>query len=220
MINDNLEQQAQALFNEWFISRSGNQTGEFHETSLVNLMDYAGGSQPPASEFISEEREGYIRFVQIRDYDGDSHMTYIPVSPRNKLCNEHDIMIARYGAALGRICFGLNGAYNVALAKVFPKKPYYREFLRCYLSSRKFYEEINNKGDRSAQAGFNRSDIKSFIVRVPDDENLIRMFETIVAPSFEKRLLLQKENRAIASLRDVILPQLMSGELDMSNLDI
>ena len=43
-------------------------------------MDYAGGSQPPASEFINIEKEGYIRFVQIRDYDTDSHITYIPIS--------------------------------------------------------------------------------------------------------------------------------------------
>ena len=58
-------------------------------------MDYAGGSQPPASEFVFEEKPGYIRFVQIRDYDTDSHITYIPESPRNKICDERDIIITR-----------------------------------------------------------------------------------------------------------------------------
>ena len=182
-------------------------------------MDYAGGSQPPASEFIFEEKAGYIRFVQIRDYDTDSHITYIPESARNKLCEEHDIMIARYGASLGRICSGINGAYNVALAKVFPKKPYYREFLRCYLSSRVFYEGINNKGGRSAQAGFNQSDIKSFELRLPSENDLIS-FEEIASSMFEHRLTLNKENRKLASLRDALLPKLMSGELDVSELDI
>ena len=183
-------------------------------------MDYAGGSQPPASEFIFDKKEGYVRFVQIRDYDTDSHITYIPVSPKNKLCEEHDIMIARYGASLGRICFGINGAYNVALAKVFPKKPYYKEFLRCYLSSRTFYEGINNKGGRSAQAGFNQSDIASFELDFPLDNSIISNFEKIAAPMFEQRLQLKKENQRLSLLRDTLLPKLMSGEIDVSDIDL
>ena len=113
-INENLEQQVQAIYQEWFVSQVVDCPQNYDKVSLADLMDYAGGSQPPASEFISEKRKGYVRFVQIRDYESDSHVTYIPISSKNKICNENDIMIARYGAALGRICFGLNGAYNVA----------------------------------------------------------------------------------------------------------
>ena len=216
-INNNLEQQAQAFYENIFCIPSDIDTKPI---SLSDLMDYAGGSHPPASEFVFSEREGYIRFVQIRDYDTDSHITYIPDSPKNKLCEEHDIMIARYGASLGRICFGINGAYNVALAKVFPKKPFFREFLRCYLSSRTFYEGINNKGGRSAQAGFNQSDINSFEIDFPVNETIVKNFECTVAPMFEQRLQLKKENQHLASLRDTVLPKLMSGELDVSNVEI
>ena len=183
-------------------------------------MSYAGGSQPPASEFIATPRDGYVRFVQIRDYETDGHITYIPISSKNKLCEETDIMIARYGASLGRICFGVNGAYNVALAKVFPKKPYYREFLRCYLSSRDFYEGINNRGGRSAQAGFNESDIRSFILSFPCDDMLVREFETVASPMFAQRLSLLKENRKLGVIRDTLLPKLMSGEIDVSEVEI
>lgn len=217
-INENLEQQAQAIYQEWFVSQVNGHPDNYRKVSLADLMDYAGGSQPPASEFISEEREGYIRFVQIRDYESDSHLTYIPISTKNKLCNEFDIMIARYGAALGRICFGLNGAYNVALAKVIPKQTYYREFLRCYLSSRVFYEGINNKGGRSAQAGFNQSDIKSFELFVPQNESVFHMFDAIVKPVFEYRLQLIKENKELTLLRDALLPSLMAGEIDASSI--
>ena len=129
-------------------------------------------------------------------------------------------MIARYGASLGRICFGLNGAYNVALAKVFPKKPYYREFLRCYLSSRDFYEGINNRGGRSAQAGFNESDIRSFILSFPCDDMLVREFENTASPMFAQRLSLLKENRKLVGIRDTLLPKLMSGEIDVSEVEV
>ncbi|RHP00140.1 restriction endonuclease subunit S [Firmicutes bacterium AF36-3BH] len=216
-INNNLEQQAIALYENTFCTPSNI---AMKHISLSDLMDYSGGSQPPASKFIFMKRDGYIRFVQIRDYDTDSHITYIPESAKNKLCEEHDIMIARYGASLGRICFGINGAYNVALAKVFPKKSYFREFLRCYLSSRTFYEGINNKGGRSAQAGFNQSDINSFELDFPIDEAIVQKFESTVAPMFEQRLQLRKENQRLASLRDTLLPKLMSGEFDVSDIDI
>ena len=216
-INENLEQQAQAIFENTFCNPSNIET---EQISLSDLMEYAGGSQPPASEFIFNKKDGYIRFVQIRDYDTDNHITYIPVSTKNKLCDEHDIMIARYGASLGRICFGINGAYNVALAKVFPKQPYYREFLRCYLSSRSFYEGINNKGGRSAQAGFNQSDINSFELSFPLDDSVVKQFEYTTAPMFEQRLQLKKEKQSLSNLRDTLLPKLMSGELDVSDIDL
>ena len=216
-INNNLEQQAMALYENTFCTPSNI---AMKHISLSDLMDYSGGSQPPASKFIFIKRDGYIRFVQIRDYDTDSHITYIPESAKNKLCEEHDIMIARYGASLGRICFGINGAYNVALAKVFPKKSYFREFLRCYLSSRTFYEGINNKCGRSAQAGFNQSDINSFELDFPIDEAIVQKFDNTVAPMFEQRLQLRKENQRLASLRDTLLPKLMSGELDVSDIDL
>ena len=66
---------------------------------------------------IYEQKEGYIRFVQNRDYSTDSHLTFIPISKRNHLCNEKDIMMDKYGEA-GKIRYGIAGAYNVALLKI------------------------------------------------------------------------------------------------------
>ena len=224
-INDNLEQQAQALFKSWFVDFEPFKNGEFVESelgmipkgwrvvSLADLMDYSGGSQPPASEFIDEEREGYIRFIQIRDYASDSHVTYIPISKKNKLCDVRDIMIARYGASLGRICYGLKGAYNVALAKVYPTKNHYLEILRCYLNTREFYEGINQKGNRAVQAGFNKSDIQSFLLPIPNNEEIIVKFNELCSSMFDSRLSNDIESRRLAELRDTLLPKLMSGEI-------
>jgi type I restriction enzyme S subunit len=208
-INTNLELQAQALYKQWFVD---NRCDDWEIKSLSDLMDYQGGSQPPASEFIDKPQDGYVRFVQIRDYASNSHPTYIPIAKKNKLCNKKDIMIARYGASLGRICFGLEGAYNVALAKVKPLENYYREFLRCYLSSNEFYDGINMKGNRAVQAGFNQSDINSFMISCPKQDIFVA-FENIVSKILDKRLVLQQENETLATLRDTLLPKLMNGEI-------
>lgn len=226
-INADLEEMAQAIFKNWFVDFEPFKDGKFVDSelgmipegwkviSLSEIMKYNGGSQPPASEFIDTYQEGYIRFIQIRDYDNDSHITYIPISKRNKLCDELDIMIARYGAALGRICWGLKGAYNVALAKVIPIKSYYREYLRCYLNTSYFYQSINNKGARCAQSGFNQSDINSYMIAFPIDETVVMNFNDLCSSIMDKRLSLKYENSRLSTLRDTLLPRLMSGEIEV-----
>lgn len=217
-INDNLENFIKNLFKDTFYNNKSNFS--YKKISLGDLMDYQGGSQPPSSEFINYKRNGYIRFIQIRDYDSNSHITYIPISSKNKICNEKDIMIARYGAALGKICCGLNGAYNVALAKVIPRKSFYREFLRNYLSSKEFYIGINNKGERSAQSGFNKSDIKSFELLFPKDEKIVIKFEKIASNCFELYLKNLKQNRTLENIRNKLLPYLISGKIDISDIEL
>ena len=226
-INADLEEMAQAIFKNWFVDFEPFKDGKFVDSelgmipegwkviSLSEIMKYNGGSQPPASEFIDTYQEGYIRFIQIRDYDNDSHITYIPISKRNKLCDELDIMIARYGAALGRICWGLKGAYNVALAKVTPIKSYYREYLRCYLNTSYFYQSINNKGARCAQSGFNQSDINSYMIAFPIDETVVMNFNDLCSSIMDKRLFLKNEKSRLSLLRDTLLPRLMSGEIEV-----
>lgn len=189
------------------------------EISLSELMDYQGGSQPPASEFQKEKNENNIRFVQIRDFETDSYICYIPNSNKNKLCNKDDILIARYGASLGRICYGLSGAYNVALAKALPKKAEYKELLRVILESDDFYNYINQVGQRSAQAGFNAGDIAGYTVIIPN-ENGLKVFNSISKNVIDKRLLMIEENRKLSELRDTLLPKLMNGEIDLDNIEI
>lgn len=189
------------------------------EISLSELMDYQGGSQPPASEFQKEKNEDNIRFVQIRDFETDSYICYIPNSNKNKLCNKDDILIARYGASLGRICYGLSGAYNVALAKVLPKKAEYKELLRVILESDDFYNYINQVGQRSAQAGFNAGDIAGYSVIIPN-ENGLKIFNSISKNIIDKRLLMIEENRKLSELRDTLLPKLMNGEIDLDDIEI
>ena len=183
---------------------------------LSDIMDYAGGSQPPASEFIEEYNEGYIRFVQIRDYYTNSHITYIPIRKSNKCCSEKDIMIARYGASLGRICYGLNGAYNVALAKVSPKDIEYTEFLRVFLMSDGFYNKINSIGQRAAQAGFNKEDIENIIIPFPCCHNIIKRFNKIALPYFEGRLTNDNSSKILTKQRDDLLPLLINSQVTVN----
>ena len=72
---------------------------------FADLLRVQGGSQPPKSEFIFEPRDGYIQLLQIRDFGEKPVPTFVRKDSVSKFCEKHDIMIARYGASLGRIAY-------------------------------------------------------------------------------------------------------------------
>lgn len=133
---------------------------------LDEVMDIRGGAQPPANTFVDAPGPGYVRFVQIRDFDGDSHTTFIEDSPKWRKCSSSDVLIARYGVSLGRILRGLKGAYNVALVKAIPKG-LNLDFLYYLLKSEFFQAPLAGLGARSVQSGFNKADLRTIPVPVP-----------------------------------------------------
>jgi len=136
--------------------------------TLGEVCDFQGGSQPPKSTFINDSREGYIRLLQIRDFKSDKYITFIPESPKNRVCTEEDILIGRYGASVGQIHTGKAGAYNVALMKTIPDFDLLnRKFFYLYLNSHLFQSLLMNAADRAAQNGFSKNDISPFPVPLP-----------------------------------------------------
>ena len=103
---------------------------------FTSLIDIEGGTQPPKSQFVDTCKDGYIRLIQIRDFATDKYTVYVPDTPKMRHFNENDILIARYGASLGRIYTGLKGVYNVALAKtIFSEDILYRRYVYWMLQS-------------------------------------------------------------------------------------
>lgn len=147
---------------------------------IGQVCDFSGGSQPPKEQFIYSPREGYVRFIQIRDFGEKGVDTYIPISPKNKLCEKNDVFIARYGASLGRICTGLSGAYNVALLKAIPDvSKLDKKFLYFILKSKSIQDKIKQYGGRAAQSGVTPSDLKTFKISLPPLEIQKKIVEQI-----------------------------------------
>ena len=137
---------------------------------LIDVCDFQGGSQPPKSEWISEPQEGYIRMLQIRDFTQSRNVDieYVKLSNTTKTCSSDDILIARYGASIGKILTGLSGAYNVAIMKTIPDTSRLsKKYLLYYLQSDTFQSFICNVGSRAAQAGFNKEELSSLNINLP-----------------------------------------------------
>ena len=144
---------------------------DYETVPLGEVCSFQGGSQPPKSVFVYEHTEGYDRFIQIRDFNDDKNVTFIPQSNKNKHCESDDVLIGRYGASVGRICRGLAGAYNVALIKTIPSEERLsKSYLYYLLSSKKMQDFILAMSERAAQAGVNPEHLKDYSIPLPPIE--------------------------------------------------
>jgi type I restriction enzyme M protein len=143
-------------------------SSKFPLIKLGDVCKFQGGSQPPKSEFSKVQLDNYDRFIQIRDFNDDKNIVYIPKSEKNKYCEKDDILIGRYGASVGRICTGLKGAYNVALIKTIPDE---EKITKAYsyqvLKSSPVQNFIISNSKRAAQAGINPKVLGDFQIPLP-----------------------------------------------------
>ncbi|MDE3954491.1 restriction endonuclease subunit S [Glaesserella parasuis] len=183
----------------------------WEERELSSLFEFLSGAQPPKSEHIYEEKEGYERFIQNRDYSNDNHKTYIPISKKNKRCTEKDILMDKYGEA-GKVRYGIKGAYNVALAKIVPQKDNLREFLRSYFTQDKIRNYLSSSSMASTRNSLNSTTFTGMKVIVPNDF-LLFTFDKLANEKIDKILQIKQENIELSKLRDYLLPKLLSGEV-------
>lgn len=108
--------------------------------------------------------------LQIRDFtqpDKDN-IAYVSTENNLKTCKSDDILIGRYGASVGKILTGLEGAYNVAIVKSSPDpEKLSKKYLYYILKSDQFQNFVQNVGSRAAQAGFNMGDLEEFEIPLP-----------------------------------------------------
>lgn len=135
---------------------------------IKDVCKFVGGSQPPKEVFIKEEKEGYIRLIQTRDYKTDSFKTYIPKELARRYCSQTDIMIGRYGPPIFQICRGLEGAYNVALLKAVPKKNILNEYLYYFLSQQSIFKYVDSLSKRTGgQTGVDLTSLNEYPIDLP-----------------------------------------------------
>ena len=190
------------------------------------LFEISGGAQPDKSLFIELPKKGYVRLYQTRDYGKNPVPVYIPEHTATKRTKKGEILLARYGASLGKIFWAEEGAYNVALAKsiplyeensILPKYVfyYYHSFL---------YQSLVTTSSRSAQAGFNKNDLIALLFPIPplaEQQRIVDKIEELLplVEEYGKAETRLKELNADFPdmLRKSILQQAVQGKLTERN---
>ncbi|MFP6316539.1 restriction endonuclease subunit S [Helicobacter pylori] len=184
---------------------------DFEVKTLGELITWISGSQPPKSCHIYEYKEGYIRFIQNRDYSSNDYITYIPISKNNKICYQYDIMIDKYGEA-GAVRFGLQGAYNVALSKISVINQSMQEYIRSYLNSKPIKKYLSNACMASTRSSLNENHIYSLMLPIPPI-NLLQKYEKIAKNIITAIINNNQSTQTLTALRDFLLPLLLKQQV-------
>lgn len=237
-INDNLEQQAKLIYDYWFTqfdfpdengkpycSSGGkmvwneqlkrNIPENWNVVPLLKLVSWESNSQPPKSEFVYETKEGYVRFIQNRDYDSDTHITYIPRTKNLSIVDRFDILMDKYGDA-GAVRYGIEGAFNVALGKICVHNPNYREYIRSFLGSDGIYKFLHNSCMASTRASLSEANLAILNIVVPN-EKIILDYENFLHKIRVSILKNKDETVELINLRDWLLPMLMNGQATIAD---
>lgn len=222
-INENLERQAQALYRHMFINNFNNGR---QICKVSEYFDISIGKTPPRKEtqwFTTNPSD--IVWVSISDmgssgtFIGNSseYLTQEAVKKFNIKIVPDNTVILSFKLTVGRIAI-TNGKMttNEAIAHFKTDKNFINEYLYCYLKNFN-YQTMGSTS--SIATAVNSKIIKSMPFIVPTTEEIDK-FHGITYPMFKQILNNQLENKKLAKLRDALLPKLMSGEIDVSNIKI
>ena len=204
-INNNLEQQVSILYQSWFEDfeiTNGVCPENWSYQELSTIADIASGKRPPIkSDICNEETPIYIvGAASVMGFTSEAnHTDKILVTGR---VGTHGV-IQRFNTP----CWTSDNTLVIT-------SPYY-EFTNQILH-RIDYSSMNRG---STQPLITQGDMKKVVVLVPDEHTLAK-FEKFAGSLMAKWEANNKENVKLASLRDTLLPKLMSGELDVSDIEL
>lgn len=227
-INKNLEQQAQAIYRSWFVNYEpfdGTKPDDWSDGTIDALgteiicgktpstkkSEYYGGNTP----FITiPDMHGCVYIVSTERYLSDAGVASQPKKtlPPNTVC------VSCIGTAGLVTLASEESQSNQQINSIIPKEGISVYYI--YLLMQTLAETINKLGQSgSTIVNLNKTQFGKIQVMIPS-KRVLQDFDSLCRPLFDTILSNQKENISLSELRDTLLPKLMSGELDVSNLDL
>ena len=225
-INENLEQQAQALFKLWFVEHSPFDSVEPNEWKNVNLEDITSLiSRGIAPKYSDSSAQMVINQRCIRNHMIDLSLAraHTPKAINEKWLRFGDLLINSTGdGTLGRTAQVWFQPQNLTVdSHVTIVRPI-KENLIFYIGLWGILHEREIESLHTGSTGqteLPKERVKALELLLPDDETLDR-FNTLVAPMADAIVSNQEESNRLAALRDALLPKLMSGEIDVTDIQI
>lgn len=211
-------QNARALFESHLNAVFTQRNKGWVETTLGNVCDFIGGSQPPKSIFSKVEKPDNVRLIQIRDYKSDKHIVYIPRAQARRFCSSDDVMIGRYGPPLFQILRGLAGAYNVALMKASPyESKISRDFLYYFLKHSTILQYVIFHSERAAgQIGLTKETLEPYPIALPslaEQRKLVEIITELETETARLATLYARKLELLEELKKSLLHRAFAGEL-------
>ena len=246
-INENLEQQAQALFKSWFVDFEPFKNGEFVESELGMIpkglsLNYISeiphvletGRRPKGG--VGEIAQGipsvgaeHVKGIGTYDYSKTKYITpeYASSLKTGKV-EGYELLIYKDGGKPGYFIpnysiFGEGYPFDLCylnehVFKLDFNDRGYNAFCYFYFQTDYVMNYLNAQGGKAAIPGINKQDIEDIPIYSQNNE-IVKHFGDVVLPLIKQILFNCKESRRLAELRDTLLPKLMSGELKVNEIE-
>lgn len=222
-INDNLEQQAQSYFQELFVD---NADPEWAIGTISDLGTVVGGSTPSKAkpEYYTESGIAWItpkdlsinksKFVS----HGANDITELGLKNSSAAIMPEGTVLFSSRAPIGYIAIAAGEVTtNQGFKSVVPKPEIGTPFVYFFLKNT--LPVIEGMASGSTFKEVSGSTMKNVPAVIPDAETLAK-FSDFCAPIFAQQRILEEQNQSLATLRDNLLPKLMSGEIDVSTVQL
>lgn len=222
-INDNLEQQAQSYFQELFVD---NANPEWTTGTISDLGAVVGGSTPSKAkpEYYTESGIAWItpkdlsinksKFVS----HGENDITELGLKNSSAAIMPEGTVLFSSRAPIGYIAIAAGEVTtNQGFKSVVPKPEIGTPFVYFFLKNT--LPVIEGMASGSTFKEVSGSTMKNVPAVIPDAETLAK-FSDFCAPIFAQQRILEEQNQSLATLRDNLLPKLMSGEIDVSTVQL
>ena len=224
-LNDNLQQQAAALFESWFVNYDpwdGVQPSEWENAPLGSFVEIKrGGSPRPIQDFLSDSG---LRWLKISDVTSLSSPFVLEIKEHIKEEGLRKTVFLHAGELV------LSNSATPGIPKIldvdtcihdgwlyFPKSELSKYYL--YLFFKHIRKELVALGNGSVFTNLKTDILKAFPA-TKADESTLKEFDALVTPLFDAMLNADRENFKLAAMRDALLPKLMSSEIDVSEVEL
>lgn len=227
-LNDNLLQQAQALYKSWFVDFEpfdGVRPSDWNIGEIKDLAQEIVCGKTPSTK-IAEYYGSDIPFITIPDMHGNTYalMTerYLSTlganSQAKKMLPKNSVCVSCIGTAGLVALVASESQTNQQINSIIPKDEYSPFYI--YLLMQTLSEVINKLGQSgSTIVNLNKAQFGKIQITVPSVSSM-KDFDNAISPLFALILENQKENICLSSLREALLPKLMSGEIDVSDIQL
>ena len=218
-INNNLEQQMEALYKSWFIDFEpfkGAKPENWSKTDIYSIADIIYGA-PFSSKLFNTDGIGKP-IIRIRDLKNQEFVTYTTEEhPKGHLIQPGDIIVGMDGEFRPYIWGNESAWLNQRVCIFENKRPKGKAFV--FFTIKPLLNVIEQTQVATTVIHIGKKDYDAFEITLPDKTSLDR-FDEITAPMIDQIVTNRLENKRLATLRNALLPKLMSGELDVSNIEL
>ena len=209
----------QALYKSWFINFDpfgGQKPSSWTTSDIYSIANIIYGA-PFASKMFNTEGNGKP-IIRIRDLKDQEFVTYTTeIHPKGYLLKPADIVVGMDGEFRPYIWGNEEAWLNQRVCVFENKRPNGKAFL--LYSIKPLLHRIEQTQVATTVIHIGKKDFDAFEITLPDAD-ILDKFDEITEPMIYQIVSNRMENKRLAALRNTLLPQLMSGALDLSNVDI